>query len=100
MPGAVNVMPAGLGGVLAKRASREVKMEVRANKFFIIRYYWRSRLDFSVKIVLSILSDFLWPEKLTQKKLSNFAKFLFFYDRIVQSTNFAKLPSGQCLFFL
>ena len=29
MPGAVNVMPAGLGGVLAKRASREVKMEVR-----------------------------------------------------------------------
>ena len=37
MPGAVNVMPAGLGGVLAKRASREVKMEVRANKF-CIRY--------------------------------------------------------------
>ena len=25
-------MPAGLGGVLAKRASREVKMEVRTNK--------------------------------------------------------------------
>ena len=29
LPGAVSVMPAGLGGVLAKRASREVKMEVR-----------------------------------------------------------------------
>ena len=28
-------MPAGLGGVLAKRASREVKMEVRANKFYM-----------------------------------------------------------------
>ena len=74
MPGAVNVMPAGLGGVLAKRASREVKMEVRANKFYIIRYYWSSRLDFSVKTILSILSDFLWPEKLTQKKAEQFCK--------------------------
>ena len=48
MPGAVNVMPAGLGGVLAKRASREVKMEVRTNKVYIIKYYWRSRLDFGL----------------------------------------------------
>ena len=30
-------MPAGLGGVLAKRASREVKMEVRTKKFYIYR---------------------------------------------------------------
>ena len=28
LPGAVNVLPAGLGAVLAKRESREVKMEV------------------------------------------------------------------------
>ena len=81
MPGAVNVMPAGLGGVLAKRASREVKMEVRANKFYMIEYYWRSRLDFSVKIILSIL----WPEKLTKKKLSNFAKFLFFMIELTKT---------------
>ena len=26
------------------------------------------RLDFSVKRILSILSDYLWPEKLTHKK--------------------------------
>merc|ERR1712223_900787 len=31
LPGAVSVMPAGLGGVLAKRASREVKMEQKEN---------------------------------------------------------------------
>ena len=29
MPGAVNVLPAGLGAVLAKRQSSEFKMEVK-----------------------------------------------------------------------
>ena len=43
---------------------------------------------------LSILSDFLSPEKLTQKKLSNFAKLQFLNDKIDQSTNFVKLPNG------
>ena len=55
-------------------------------------------LDFSVKIILSILSDFLWPEKLTQKKVSNFTKLWLFHDKIDQNTNFGKLPSAKEFF--
>ena len=39
------------------------------------------RLDFTVKIILSILWDFLWPEKLTQKKAEQ-----NFHSRIIKSS--------------
>ena len=45
-------------------------------------------LDFYVKIILPVLfsPNFLWPEKLTKKKLNNLKKLLFFYDKIDQIT--------------
>ena len=42
---------------------------------------------------------YLPPEKLTQKKRSNFEKLQFWNDKIDLYTNFAKLPSAKWLFF-
>jgi hypothetical protein len=48
-------------------------------------------LEFSAKIIISFLSNFLWPEKLTKKnKLSNFEKPQVFYNKTDQKTNFRK----------
>ena len=58
-------------------------------------------LDFSVKMILSILCNLIWPEKLTPKKKDgNFEKLQLFYDKIDQNTNFAKLPRAKWLFFI
>ena len=60
------------------------------------------RLGFFVLDLLSIFSDYLSQEKLTQKwqepKAEQFAKLQVLNDKIDQNTNFAKLPSGKWLF--
>ena len=38
LPGAINVLPAGLGEVLKKRESREFKMEVNINNLVSMKY--------------------------------------------------------------
>ena len=56
------------------------------------------RFGFCVLNFLSILSDFISREELTQKylesKIEPFAKVLFLNDKIDQNPNFAKLPNG------
>ena len=39
LPGAINVLPAGLGEVLKKRESREFKMEVNINNLVSMKYF-------------------------------------------------------------
>ena len=56
-------------------------------------------LGFCVLNFLSILSDFLWREILTQKwlepKAEQFSKLQFLNDKIDQNTNFAQLTSAK-----
>ena len=59
-------------------------------------------IGFCVLDFLSILSDFLLQETLTQKRLepkAKFAKLQLLNDKIDQYTNFEKLPSAKWLFF-
>ena len=79
------------------------------NSIFRGPYIWHRihaflRFGFFVLDYLSILSDFLSWEKLTQKlresKAEQFAKLQFLNDKIDQNTNFAKLPSAKWLFLV
>ena len=49
LPGAVNVLPTGLGDVLKKRASREIKMEVRIIAVFS-RVFWSDLPHFNLDL--------------------------------------------------
>ena len=73
--------------------------QARSGNLFYCLY---SQTRFCVFNFLSILSDFLSREKLTQKwqkqKVSQFTKFQLLNDKIDQNTNFAKLPSVKWLF--
>ena len=51
------------------------------------------KMDFSVKIILSILSDFVWPEKLTHKKSWAILKNL--YSFMIKLTKTPILPNCQ-----
>ena len=72
------------------------------NSFWYPRGFEPIRLRFCVFNFLSILSDFLSREKLTQKwhepKAEQLLKLQFLNDKIDQSTNFAKLPCAKWLF--
>ena len=57
-----------------------------------------SRFQFFILNFLLFLQIFLSPDKLTQKKLSNFEKLVFLNDKIDTNTNLAKLPSAKCFF--
>ena len=59
--------------------------------------FWLS-LDFSVKIILSIFSNFLWPEKLTHKCWAVLKNFDYFMMKLTKTTNFDKLPNGFFLY--
>ena len=55
-------------------------------------------LNFSVKIIHSILSDFLMHESLTHNKAEQFRKTSIIYDKIDQNNSFAKLKNATWLF--
>ena len=53
LPGAINVLPAGLGEVLKKRESREFKMEVNINNLVSMKYVQNKRQLANSEIVRS-----------------------------------------------
>ena len=46
----------------------------------------------------SIFLDFLSQEQLKENKMRNLTKLQYLNDKKYQNTNFAKLPSVNCLF--
>ena len=53
-----------------------------------------------VDFLIHFISNYLSPEKLTQKKPSNFSKFQFLNDKIDQNINFAKIAQCQMALFV